>query len=101
MCSTAPSCFPSLRDRCCALGKLQDLYAYCKLPVVRPFSRKVDPFFSVCSFQEPKGDGAGQSLCCLFRHLNKKEIHKVPAMVYSRDPRLSWPDVLTAVIDYN
>lgn len=69
--------------------------------MVRPFSREVGSFFSVCSLQEPKGDGAGQSLHCLFRHLNKKEIHKVPATIYSRDPRLNWPDVLTAVIDYN
>lgn len=101
VCSTAPSCLPSLGYRCCAVGKQQDLYAYCKLPVVRPFSREAGPFFSVCSLQEPKGDGAGQSLRCIFRHLNKKEIHKVPAMIYSRDPRLNWPDLLTAVIDYN
>lgn len=68
---------------------------------MRFFSREVGPFFSVSSLQEPKGDGAGQSLDYHFRHFSKKEMHRVPAMIYRRDPRFNWPYVLTTVIDYN
>lgn len=68
--------------------------------MVRFFSGEVGPFFSVCSLQEPKGDGAGQSLDYNFRHFNKKEMHKVLATIYSRGPDLIG-QMLTAVMDYN
>lgn len=38
---------------------------------------------------------------CNLRHFSKKEKYEDPSVVYGRDPRFSWLDVLTAVIDYN
>lgn len=93
--------FPCLPYWYCAVGPLRYLYAYWRLPRVTFFSRGVGPFFSVCSLQEPKGDGAGQNLDYNFRHFSKKEMHKVPAMIYRRDPRFKWPGVLTAATGYN
>lgn len=57
--------------------------------MVSSYSREAGPFFTVCSLRELKGDAAGQRLVYNFRHFNKKEVHKVPATIYSRAPRFN------------